>query len=88
MLLKTNWWAFLPYTRILARWRIHSYSALDKCARANPVPVSLDKKKGQRRGHLLLNKRLQLLPHLLSNEPGTAPRQPVLVFLKNSLIAN
>jgi hypothetical protein len=35
-----------------------------------PVPGSLDK-KGERRCHLLLNKRWNLLPHFLSNEPGT-----------------
>jgi hypothetical protein len=35
-----------------------------------PVPGSLDKNEG-RRFHLLLSKRLHLLPPFMSNEPGT-----------------
>jgi hypothetical protein len=35
-----------------------------------PVPGSLNK-KGGRRFHLLISKRLHLLPPFLSNEPGT-----------------
>jgi hypothetical protein len=36
----------------------------------HPVPGSLNKKEG-RRCNLLLNKRWNLLPSFLSNEPGT-----------------
>jgi hypothetical protein len=49
------------------------------CKIRRPVPGLLDK-KGGRRCHLLLNKRLHLLPSFLSDEPGTGEEHAI--FLK------